>query len=166
MGFIKANYSPELGNKICEMIEDGKSLTDICKLDYMPNKTTILRWSVADDKLDFGLKYAKAYRVRILAQIEERDELALMEISALSCDQIAEKYDIAVTDDKMISLYVRSDLQSRQTDRKIRLDHLGRSIGQLLQVFDPRFTSKSSGVEESAPKPFEMKSYSGESNGG
>jgi hypothetical protein len=71
------------------MIEEGKSLSEICELDFMPNKTTILRWSVADNKVEFGLKYARAYRVRILAQIEERDELALMEISALSCDEIA-----------------------------------------------------------------------------
>lgn len=161
MAVKKASYTEELGTKICEMIEEGKSLSEICELDFMPNKTTILRWSVADNKVEFGLKYARAYRVRILAQIEERDELALMEISALSCDEIAEKYDIAVTDDKMIALYIRSDLQSRQTDRRVRLEHLGRSIGQLLQVFDPRFTTRQI-PQEPTKEEFKMNSYSGE----
>jgi hypothetical protein len=84
-----------------------------------------------------------------------------MEISALSCDEIAEKYDIAVTDDKMIALYIRSDLQSRQTDRRVRLEHLGRSIGQLLQVFDPRFTTRQI-PQEPTKEEFKMNSYSGE----
>lgn len=139
---LNAPFSPELGNQICDQIESGMSITQICKADYMPDKATLLKWSVDPDKGEFGNQYARAYRIRILAQIEERDELAMTEINARTVEEIAKQYDISLKDDKMLSLYIRSDLNARQVDRKTRLDHLGKSIGQLLQVFDKRFTSK------------------------
>lgn len=155
-------YSPELAKKICGMIEDGKSLTEICLLDFMPNRTTILRWSVDDRKPEFGVMYAKAYRVRILSQIEERDELALVEIEPITIAQCMDKYDVSVQDDKMIALYIRTDLQARQSDRKIRIDHLGKSIGQLLQVFDSRFSSGKSAPPAAGAPTFDIHDYGDE----
>lgn len=156
-------FSEELGDKICELIEHGSALTAISSLDYMPCKFTILRWSVDENKRRFGANYAKAYRVRILAQIEERDELALTEVVAKTIAEVVEEYDLSIDDDKMISLYIRSDLQSRQVDRKVRLDHLGKSIGQLLQVFDARFTSRNPDALVRESEGFAMANYPDES---
>lgn len=39
-----AKYAPELALEICEKVAKGKILTEVCKGDGMPNRTTFWRW--------------------------------------------------------------------------------------------------------------------------
>jgi hypothetical protein len=51
-------YSPELADRICEELAGGKTLTEICRADGMPNRATIWRWKEAHE--DFRAKYERA----------------------------------------------------------------------------------------------------------
>jgi len=67
-------YKPEIGDKICELIAQGKSLLAICKAKGMPTQTTVFRW-IAEDK-EFREKYARAREAQADALVEEILEIA------------------------------------------------------------------------------------------
>lgn len=52
------DFTPELGDRICEEIADGRSLRSICLSDDMPNKSTVFRWLSMRD--EFRDQYARA----------------------------------------------------------------------------------------------------------
>lgn len=59
------SYTPELGDRICEELADGKSLRTICSPDDMPNRSTVFRWLArgaagAPDTAEFCDQYARA----------------------------------------------------------------------------------------------------------
>lgn len=37
-------YTPELASYICEQIMEGKSLPEICEVEGMPHRRTVIRW--------------------------------------------------------------------------------------------------------------------------
>ena len=51
-------YSPELADEICDLLCQGMSLVQICRLENMPDRSTILRWM--QDKADFAAKITRA----------------------------------------------------------------------------------------------------------
>ena len=51
-------YTPELAEKICDLIREGKSERQICKMPGMPDAKTLLRWK--DTNSDFCLQSARA----------------------------------------------------------------------------------------------------------
>ena len=51
-------YSPELVDKICEQIAEGKSLRTICLAEDMPGMSSIFKW--LGDYKEFSDKYEKA----------------------------------------------------------------------------------------------------------
>lgn len=51
-------YSPELADKICDELMEGKSLRQICELEGFPTRNTVLRWQHED--ADFDAKCARA----------------------------------------------------------------------------------------------------------
>lgn len=76
-------YSPELADKICELIADGKSLRTICQADDMPNRGTVFRWlalSEAGDKI-FSNQYACARQTQADVLFEEILEIADEEVT-------------------------------------------------------------------------------------
>ena len=54
----KSEFTPEIGDKICDQISEGKSLRTICASEKMPTKGTVFRW-LAKNK-DFENQYARA----------------------------------------------------------------------------------------------------------
>lgn len=48
---MAAQYPPETVDRICELLEEGKSLILICKQDGMPNRRTVQRWADGNDEL-------------------------------------------------------------------------------------------------------------------
>lgn len=54
-------FTPEIGDRICEELSDGKSLKAICDQDWAPARRTVFAW--LREKDDFRQQYA-------LAQIE------------------------------------------------------------------------------------------------
>lgn len=78
-------YTEETANYICEQMSDGKSLTDICKADNMPARSTVYRWLGLNKT--FSDLYARAEA--------ERAEVMSDEIIAI-CD---ESYNDHIIDD-------------------------------------------------------------------
>ena len=66
-------YSPELGTQICEGLEDGKSLLQVCR-ELSLNESTVRKW--ARDNPDFGTNYARARELGDDAEFERLAELA------------------------------------------------------------------------------------------
>lgn len=56
-----SKYTNEIGLLICDLIRSGKSLREVCKLDGMPDRSTILRW--AAEFPTFCAQYTKAREV-------------------------------------------------------------------------------------------------------
>ena len=39
-----SDYSEELAEEICDLLSEGMSLVEVCNLEGMPNRRTVLRW--------------------------------------------------------------------------------------------------------------------------
>ena len=52
------DYTPEMGDFICEFIETGGLLMQLCSEPGMPHRSTVFRWT--RDVEDFGRRYAQA----------------------------------------------------------------------------------------------------------
>lgn len=52
-------YTPELAKLVCELLAQGKSLTNICKTEPAPPYSTVRQW-VIDDVNGFAAEYARA----------------------------------------------------------------------------------------------------------
>lgn len=53
-----SSFTPEIGEMICDLIADGKTLPQICASPTMPHESTIRRWARADET--FRASYARA----------------------------------------------------------------------------------------------------------
>jgi hypothetical protein len=58
-----SSYTPEIGARVCELIESGQSLLDIESRDDMPSHPTVAKWLA--DFPDFAAGYARARRIYI-----------------------------------------------------------------------------------------------------
>lgn len=56
------NYTPELANKICELIAEDNTYEQIAAREGMPSKATIIRWLGLHD--DFETKCARARQIQ------------------------------------------------------------------------------------------------------
>ena len=68
-------YTPELADAICEQLAACGSLRAVCRMEGMPNRSTIMRW-VVDDIDGFAAKYARAKDLGIDEFVEETLEIA------------------------------------------------------------------------------------------
>jgi hypothetical protein len=69
-----SEYSIEIGDAICELIMDGKSLREICSSEAMPDKSTIFRWMYANEA--FRDQYARAKEAQAEHFADELMEIA------------------------------------------------------------------------------------------
>jgi hypothetical protein len=53
-----SKYSEEIAARICDGLIEGKSLRQLCQVDDMPDRSTVLRWIDADQ--DFAARCARA----------------------------------------------------------------------------------------------------------
>lgn len=67
-------FTPEMGDKIAELIASGKSIRTICKPDDMPNISTIYRWIRVHP--EFSKQYAKAKEDQADAMAEDILDIA------------------------------------------------------------------------------------------
>lgn len=65
-----SSYTQQIGERICELLVEGKSLRSICAQDDMPCSATVLKW-VSDDALPFADQYARALDARADGQLEQ-----------------------------------------------------------------------------------------------
>lgn len=69
-------YPPAIIDRIVALLEEGKSLNEICKLDGMPAKSTVYRWCEGNDELAGRLREAREIGYFTLADAGMRMALA------------------------------------------------------------------------------------------
>lgn len=57
-----SEYTPEMADRICELLAEGKSLRSICLIDEMPAQSTVCRWLA--NREEFRKQYAYAREVQ------------------------------------------------------------------------------------------------------
>ena len=62
-------YTPEIAEHICELLELGQPLRQICRADGMPAPSSVIRWTEANK--DFAERYARARTIGLDALAEE-----------------------------------------------------------------------------------------------
>lgn len=72
-----STYTDEIADQICDRLQNGESLRQICRDESMPDRTTVYRWR--GDRSEFATKYARARE----AQGDYMDDLIYDE--ALAC---------------------------------------------------------------------------------
>jgi len=68
------DYTPELGERICGLLLEEKSLRQIADMEGMPDKSTILRWLGRHE--DFATMYARAKQLQAEGSVDSDVELA------------------------------------------------------------------------------------------
>lgn len=53
-----SKYTPELADEICERLSKGEPLTQICRSEHMPDRTTVHDWRAANE--EFSQRFARA----------------------------------------------------------------------------------------------------------
>ena len=76
-------YTIQIAARICELMSEGKSLTEVCALPGMPTRQTIIKWRVAHDE------FAKMYREAREAQAEYYVDQILREADRRSQDRVS-----------------------------------------------------------------------------
>lgn len=67
-------YTPELGEKLCELFVTGRTFREIEKMDGMPSKDAICSWLAKHD--EFRQQYARAREAQALIGEDETIEIA------------------------------------------------------------------------------------------
>lgn len=68
------DFTPELGDRICEEIADGRSLRSICLDEAMPGKSTVFRWLRLDET--FRDQYTRAREAQADALFDDIIDIA------------------------------------------------------------------------------------------
>lgn len=68
------DYTPELADRICALLAEGKSVRTICQADDMPDKSTIFRWLRINEQ--FSDQYARAKDESTDAIVEDMLDIA------------------------------------------------------------------------------------------
>ena len=73
----KSAYTPEIGERICELLADGASLRDIAAVEGMPPRATICRWAWDDELSDqeFTRRYARARETQAHSEFDDLKDL-------------------------------------------------------------------------------------------
>lgn len=66
----QSTYTPDIGERVCALIAQGKTLRQIEELDGMPPKETVNGWAI-DDVDGFAARYARAQRIRTYGMRDE-----------------------------------------------------------------------------------------------
>ena len=67
-----SDFTPELADRICEMLADGLKLAEICQSEDMPAASTIFRWLAAQPEFERNYGMARrAYAHRLENEIIE-----------------------------------------------------------------------------------------------
>lgn len=74
MGKEPVSYSSELAQRILDLIADGETMTDVCKLDGMPTMRAVQYWSERDqDGFRARLVVAQQFGLRVWLDELRRD---------------------------------------------------------------------------------------------
>lgn len=57
-------YTEALAAEICKRVADGETLSQVCRSEHIPPRTTIMGW-ILDDREGFSVRYARAKDMQI-----------------------------------------------------------------------------------------------------
>lgn len=72
-------YTKELGDRICALLSEGRTLRDVCRDEGMPNEATVRGWALKDDEQarpGFFTQYARAREIGYYAMADETLEIS------------------------------------------------------------------------------------------
>lgn len=55
-----SSFTPEIGEKVCELLAEGKSLRQIAQIKGMPKPGLVCKWLAAEENAAFREQYARA----------------------------------------------------------------------------------------------------------
>ena len=114
-------YTPELANEICDRLASGRSLNAICKMDDMPDITTVMKWLQKSEQGD--------ERFTGLIEIYLRAREAQADVIFDECLEIADQNNADMTFDRETGeIKVNGDAIQRA---KLRIDTRMRMAGKL-----------------------------------
>jgi hypothetical protein len=58
------SYTEGLAAEICKRVADGETLSQVCRSDHIPPRTTVMQW-VLDNREGFSVRYARAKDMQI-----------------------------------------------------------------------------------------------------
>lgn len=134
----KSSYTKEIAAKICDLIAEGESLRDICKMTDMPARQTVYEWLI--DFPEFAYQYARAR--------EEQADLYADEIVQIADTvEIGEK--VTVSDDG--TTVTREDMTQH---RRLKIDARKWKASKLApKKYGERLMAEHSGfIASEAPK--------------
>jgi hypothetical protein len=70
-----SSYTDEIAQEICERIANGETLTEICRDEDMPGRSTVTEWLMYDREGFSGL-YAQARAIQAIHEDDESKEIA------------------------------------------------------------------------------------------
>jgi hypothetical protein len=70
-----STYTEEIGDKICQLLAEKRSLREICAADDMPAESTVRGW-VIDDQQGFAAKFSRAREIGYYAMADEILEIS------------------------------------------------------------------------------------------
>lgn len=71
-----SSYTQGMADVICERLSLGESLIKICNDEFMPSKTTVLRWLRDEKRDDFRVQYARAREDQADSLFDQMKEIA------------------------------------------------------------------------------------------
>jgi hypothetical protein len=127
MAGVSRFFTPDIVAELCSRLSEGETLSQICRDEHMPSKSTVLDW-VNDDKEGFADQYARA-RDR---QLEHwADELLSISDDGRNDWMVRNGGDVAVNSEHIQRSKLRSDnrkwLLSKLKPGKYgdRVEHVG-----------------------------------------
>lgn len=69
-----SSFTPELGERICDALVEGSTLTNICKEEWAPDRRTVSKWRRANS--DFDREYLQARSAQMETFADECLDLA------------------------------------------------------------------------------------------
>lgn len=70
------SFTEEMGDKICDMLADGRSLRSICAYEGMPSQSAVFRWLADERRATFRQQYARAREAQADALFDEMLDIA------------------------------------------------------------------------------------------
>lgn len=112
-------YSPELGERICELVANRVPVAEICAMDGMPDKSTLYRWKRV--YRDFSDNYARAREERADARqdhidwISDQVRLGILDPAAARVMIDAEKWQMGKEKPKAYGERTTTDINQTVT---------------------------------------------------
>jgi hypothetical protein len=69
-----STFSQEIADRICDLMVDGKDMQEICKMDDMPSRATVLRWQ--NQHPEFDAQCVRAREALAEFELQKLKELA------------------------------------------------------------------------------------------